>query len=189
MNLYGFASGDPVSFSDPFGFCPWCIGAGIGAVAGAAYTIWDNNRNGRPLTDDLLRNTLIGGAAGATLGLGAEALAARGLLASAAAGGAGATGFAARNGQRVSQLVETTAGQLEVSFKVAVDGARLTLSNLSVFPAATNRLSVGTGQMLNLTRQLIDAARTQGFEQIRITGYRVSGADPGHMFEIVKNFK
>jgi hypothetical protein len=134
-------------------------------------------------------NTLVGGAAGATLGLGAEALAARGLLTSAVAGGSGAAGFAARNGQRVQQFVETTAGQLEVSYKVAVDGARLTLSNFSVFPVTTDRLNVGAAQMLNLTRQLIEAAKAQGFEQLRITGYRVSGADPGHMFDVVKNLK
>jgi len=25
LNLYGFANGDPINFSDPFGLCPWCI--------------------------------------------------------------------------------------------------------------------------------------------------------------------
>ncbi|HEX8850734.1 MAG TPA: RHS repeat-associated core domain-containing protein [Gemmatimonadaceae bacterium] len=25
LNLYGYASGDPVSYSDPFGLCPWCL--------------------------------------------------------------------------------------------------------------------------------------------------------------------
>ena len=43
MNLYGFASGDPVNFSDPFGLCapmPWCLavagGPGALAAVGAA---------------------------------------------------------------------------------------------------------------------------------------------------------
>jgi RHS repeat-associated protein len=27
LNLYGFAAGDPVNFSDPFGLCPWCFGS------------------------------------------------------------------------------------------------------------------------------------------------------------------
>ncbi|MES2178598.1 MAG: RHS repeat-associated core domain-containing protein [Gemmatimonadota bacterium] len=41
MNLYGFASGDPVNFSDPFGLCtpmPWCLMAvaGGGAIASDA---------------------------------------------------------------------------------------------------------------------------------------------------------
>jgi hypothetical protein len=31
LNLYGYADGDPINFSDPFGLCPWCF-----AVAGAA---------------------------------------------------------------------------------------------------------------------------------------------------------
>ena len=30
LNLYGFAGGDPVNFDDPFGLCPWCVGALIG---------------------------------------------------------------------------------------------------------------------------------------------------------------
>jgi len=32
MNAYGFANGDPVNFSDPFGLCPSCVGA-VGSVA------------------------------------------------------------------------------------------------------------------------------------------------------------
>src|SRR5690606_11365023 len=27
LNLYGFANGDPVNFTDPFGLCPVCVGA------------------------------------------------------------------------------------------------------------------------------------------------------------------
>ncbi len=36
LNLYGFANGDPVTFSDPFGLCPWCLGAIGGVVTGYA---------------------------------------------------------------------------------------------------------------------------------------------------------
>ena len=39
MNLYGYANGDPVNFSDPFGLTPVCIvapGACLAAAAGAA---------------------------------------------------------------------------------------------------------------------------------------------------------
>jgi hypothetical protein len=41
LNLYGFAGGDPVSYSDPFGLCPWCEDqfqnlANAGAVRGGA---------------------------------------------------------------------------------------------------------------------------------------------------------
>jgi RHS repeat-associated protein len=40
MNLYGFANGDPVNFSDPFGLTPvclpWCLGGALGVATGYA---------------------------------------------------------------------------------------------------------------------------------------------------------
>jgi hypothetical protein len=36
LNLYGFAGGDPVNFSDPFGLCPACVGAALGVLEGFA---------------------------------------------------------------------------------------------------------------------------------------------------------
>lgn len=43
--------------------------------------------------------------------------------------------------------------------------------------------------MLQLTRQLIETARTQGFEQVTISGVRMGGANPGHVFEVTKNLR
>lgn len=40
LNAYGFASGDPVNYGDPFGLCPVCfvagvvVGAGVGIIEG-----------------------------------------------------------------------------------------------------------------------------------------------------------
>jgi len=45
MNLYGFASGDPVNFSDPFGLCPepitctLALASGVGAVTTASASL------------------------------------------------------------------------------------------------------------------------------------------------------
>jgi RHS repeat-associated protein len=38
-NLYGYVGQDPVSYADPSGLCPWCIGGAVGTIAsgGAAY--------------------------------------------------------------------------------------------------------------------------------------------------------
>lgn len=36
LNLYGFANGDPVNYSDPFGLCPSCVGALTGVATGWA---------------------------------------------------------------------------------------------------------------------------------------------------------
>jgi RHS repeat-associated protein len=52
LNLYGFANGDPVNYSDPFGLCvPWCIVAAAWAayeIGGAAYDLY---RAGKTLLD------------------------------------------------------------------------------------------------------------------------------------------
>src|SRR5688500_13097814 len=39
MNLYGFASGDPVTYSDPFGLCPNPLARGLGSLQCALHDI------------------------------------------------------------------------------------------------------------------------------------------------------
>ena len=101
LNAYGFGSGDPINFGDPFGLCPWCIGALIGGAGGFLGTVAYNYANDRPITTNLLRNTLIGGAAGATLGLGYSVL----------GGGAGGAAMGAAAG--ATPVVQSAAGKLE----------------------------------------------------------------------------
>ncbi len=41
LNLYGFANGDPVNFSDPFGLCPMCVAYAIFEVGSSLYDLYD----------------------------------------------------------------------------------------------------------------------------------------------------
>ncbi|HZG42015.1 MAG TPA: RHS repeat-associated core domain-containing protein, partial [Longimicrobium sp.] len=41
LNAYGFAAGDPVSYSDPYGLCPFCIVVGAIIVIEAASSLYD----------------------------------------------------------------------------------------------------------------------------------------------------
>jgi RHS repeat-associated protein len=42
LNSYGFAAGDPVTYSDPYGLCPICIGVGVAwALFEAASSVYD----------------------------------------------------------------------------------------------------------------------------------------------------
>jgi RHS repeat-associated protein len=41
LNSYGFAAGDPVTYSDPYGLCPVCVVAAIIVVVEAASTVYD----------------------------------------------------------------------------------------------------------------------------------------------------
>ena len=94
LNAYGFAGGDPISFGDPFGLCPWCVGAAVGAALGGGGKAIYNYLNDRPLGEGVLGYA----AAGALVGAGAGALAARfGVAAAASAAPAVPAAFSARD--------------------------------------------------------------------------------------------
>jgi len=107
LNLYGYANGDPVNYSDPFGLCPaWktgvpCFvekglaGAAVGGVAGAAV----GATGGTFVVPGV--GTVTGGGGGAVVG------AAAGLVAGTLAGGIEDLGHAAASiGSRLRKLGE-----------------------------------------------------------------------------------
>jgi RHS repeat-associated protein len=132
LNLYGFAQGDPVNFSDPFGLCIWdaCIAEAIalGAVATGAIRFIANKLMGRPATENVVRDA-VGGAAGmALLAGGGAALAAR--AAPIATAGSGLTGRivdALENAgpdmaARTNAVLGTVPKNLTTLYNVAEDG-------------------------------------------------------------------
>jgi hypothetical protein len=79
MNLYGFAGGDPVNYSDPFGLCPMCLvvgeemlrGAVVGGVVGALDQMASNKLAGRPTYEGVAGSAAVGAGVGAaTAGVG-----------------------------------------------------------------------------------------------------------------------
>lgn len=102
LNLYGFAEGDPVNYSDPFGLCleDLCIGEAMAigmAVFGGVRMAW-NKIHHRPATEGVAQDMVIGAGTGMTaaavtarLGVGAGTAATAGRSATAfevaAAGG------------------------------------------------------------------------------------------------------
>ena len=87
LNLYGYAGGDPINYSDPFGLCPWCVvGGAVGAVLAGGGKAVHNYLNNSPLSDGVAAFAIGGAVAGATLGLGAK-LAVAGSAAAATATG------------------------------------------------------------------------------------------------------
>ncbi|MCC6928165.1 MAG: RHS repeat-associated core domain-containing protein [Gemmatimonadaceae bacterium] len=73
LNLYGYANGDPVNFSDPFGLCPWCVavagevlyGAAVGGITGAIEQVALNKLSGRPTWEGVGETAAIGAGVGA----------------------------------------------------------------------------------------------------------------------------
>jgi RHS repeat-associated protein len=82
LNAYGFANGDPVNYSDPFGLCPICLvvagaaleGAIEGGILGAGQQMAENALSGTPLSEGVAKATVIGAGVGAvTAGVGSAA--------------------------------------------------------------------------------------------------------------------
>ena len=74
---------------------------------------------------------------------------------------------------------------MDVAAEARVVGRTLHLKDIAVFPRGTDALSLGTREVAALRNQLAAEARDLGFEQLRITGTRISGANPGKVVDVV----
>ncbi len=123
-----------LNFRDPFGLCPWCIGAGVGALLGGGGKAVFNYMNERPLTEGVLPFAAAGALAGATLGLGSQALVGAGAAAAPLAANIDKlAGQAQAAGPRLAQQIQAAGrlvGDLKLGQAGAVDALGRTLARL-----------------------------------------------------------
>src|SRR5277367_5171057 len=85
---------------------------------------------------------------------------------------------------------ETVAGTIGFLAEVEIDGDTLHLKDVAVYPiGSSTAVAAGTGEILKALRVLEGLAREQGFRRLRITGQRLSGANPGADVEIERSLK
>jgi RHS repeat-associated protein len=81
MNLYGYVGGDPVSYTDPEGLCPWCaVGFAMGVWANIGIQLWNNGGDWGALDPWQVALSGLAGAASGGLGTISGRLALRGSL-------------------------------------------------------------------------------------------------------------
>ncbi len=186
LNLYGFGGGDPVGYSDPYGLAAEeCCHESLDPKRDQVSNMY-RAQNGREAAIGVGVGILaaVGGFAFAEVG-GAVLTRLGFTAARAAPAGAAVGGAAFRNGERVQRFVETAQGQIEVMYRVNIQDRVLHLDRVSVFPKFAERVNAGNAGVRAGIRTLMGEARAQGFETLRITGSRVSGANPGRVQDMV----
>lgn len=90
-----------------------------------------------------------------------------------------------RSGMLFEWAVDVDDVRIEVLAEVVVLERTLHLRDIAIFPAGTEQASVGAAAVMRaLRRELIPEIRAEGFERLRITGTRLSGARPGRTLDI-----
>lgn len=73
---------------------------------------------------------------------------------------------------------------VEVLAEVEISGTTLHLRDIAIYPAGAAR-PVGVPALLAVARtELFSAARTAGFQALRITGTRLTGSNPGRIVDL-----
>jgi RHS repeat-associated protein len=83
-NTYAYVGGNPVLHNDPYGLCPWCVGAAIGAFTGGV-----SSYSGALVTGAGWRDALIPGVVGALSGAAVGAFGGLSSISSGAVSGFG----------------------------------------------------------------------------------------------------
>ena len=73
--------------------------------------------------------------------------------------------------------------------ETVIDGRTLHLKDIAVYPKGAGSLQLGPREVMALRSQLAAEARAMGFERLRITGTRLTGANPGKTVDITIELK
>jgi hypothetical protein len=88
------------------------------------------------------------------------------------------------SGEFLERSFGVPGGVVEVLAEVVVDGHRLELRDIAIYPRGAGRLEVPVDTLLACLREVADEVRLAGFDDLRITGTRLSGAQAGRKVDL-----
>jgi hypothetical protein len=89
------------------------------------------------------------------------------------------------DGDLYERSFDTPTGRVEVLAEIAVSGSRIELRDIAVYPSGADRLSISLENALAWVRLALAELAVAGFEEVRVTGTRLSGARPGRRVDVV----
>ena len=89
------------------------------------------------------------------------------------------------DGQLYERTLDTAAGTIEILAEIVVHGARIERRDIAIYPRGPGPLTISPAELLRAVRPLKDELADAGFEQLRLTGTRLSGARRGRRVELL----
>lgn len=89
------------------------------------------------------------------------------------------------DGELYERSFETPAGRVDVLAEIVVSGSRIELRDVAVYPRDANRLNIAPEELLGWARLAIEELIAAGFDELRVTGTRLSGVRRGRRIDFV----
>jgi RHS repeat-associated protein len=89
-----------------------------------------------------------------------------------------------KTGDIIVQEFATSKGTVEMAAEVVIDGRKLVLKDIAIYPKGAEKLKPGTREMMVVRDQLAADAKAMGFDTLQITGKRLTGAKPGKLPDV-----
>ncbi len=84
-----------------------------------------------------------------------------------------------KSGEIITREFASSGGPVEMAAEAIINGRSLHLKDIAVFPKGAEKLDIGLKEVMRLRGQLADEVARMGFDSLRITGRRLTGANPG----------
>ena len=88
------------------------------------------------------------------------------------------------DGELYERSFDTPASRIDVLAEIVIDGSTIELRDIAVYPRGAQRLAVAPGELLAWARLALAEMADAGFEQLRVTGTRLTGASPGRRVDL-----
>ena len=91
-----------------------------------------------------------------------------------------------RAGEIFEHSFRTIGGEVGLLAEVRITADTIWLKDVAIYPVHGEKLIIGSTEVKKCLTQLEDMARTSGFQRLRITGKRVSGASKGRRVNLMR---
>ena len=88
------------------------------------------------------------------------------------------------DGDLYERSFETPAGTVDVLAEIVVTGRRIELRDIAVYPRSSIRLTIPPSELLGWARLAVSELGDAGFDELRVTGTRLTGAGPGRRLDL-----